>query len=107
MTSSTYSFKEATAGGHVSESWNVDTRRIPHWLLEEDIALVGGAGGIMSSASDMVNWAKLLLGSINGTAIGIPEKILQNAMSPQALIGANGMTYGYGWIQQAYAGNQV
>jgi CubicO group peptidase (beta-lactamase class C family) len=106
MTSSYYSFAESNATGRMSESWAYFGRRIPHWLNDSDLGLIAGAGGIMSSAVDMVRWARVLVRATNGTAVGIPEDVIQTCMSAHSLV-ETGHTYGYGWEQQDFQGIPV
>jgi CubicO group peptidase (beta-lactamase class C family) len=56
MTSTTYSLSEAVSSGQISQAWTSigNGRRIPHWFDDELNQLVAGAGGIISSATDMV-----------------------------------------------------
>jgi CubicO group peptidase (beta-lactamase class C family) len=103
MSSTTYSLAFFNESGRGSEAWASFGRRIPHWLTDGDQGLIAGAGGIMSTTKDLVQWVKLLVGAINGTEIGIPETILQTCMSAQSLV-ATGVSYGFGWAQQEYRG---
>jgi CubicO group peptidase (beta-lactamase class C family) len=108
MTSSTYSFEYAISTGHLSESYEFGGRRIPHWLEKEDMPVVAGAGGIMSSAVDLLKWGRAMLGVTNTTAVGIPREILERCMSPEATIDASlGRTYGFGWGQGVMMGTKV
>ena len=56
MTSSTYLLSEAVRSGEITQAWTStdNGRRIPHWFDDEVIQLIAGAGGIISSAADMV-----------------------------------------------------
>ena len=56
MTSTTYSFSEAVRSGEITQAWTStgNGRRIPHWFDDDVIQLVAGAGGIISSAADIV-----------------------------------------------------
>jgi hypothetical protein len=108
MTSSTFSLEYAAATGNLSESYSPFGRRIPHWLDREDMPVIAGAGGILSSAVDLLKWGKALLGVTNSTSIGIPEDILNRCMAPESIIDANrGLTYGFGWIQASIMGYKV
>jgi CubicO group peptidase (beta-lactamase class C family) len=108
MTSSTYSLEYAISTGRLSESYEFGGRRIPHWLEKEDMPVVAGPGGIMSSAVDLLKWGRAMLGVTNTTAVGIPKKILERCMSPEATIDASlGTTYGFGWAQGVVMGTKV
>jgi CubicO group peptidase (beta-lactamase class C family) len=108
MTSSTFSLEYAAATGNLSESHSPFGRRIPHWLDREDMPVIAGVGGILSSAVDLLKWGKALLGVTNSTSIGIPEDILNRCMAPESIIDANrGLTYGFGWIQASIMGYKV
>jgi hypothetical protein len=108
MTSSTFSLEYAAATGNLSESYSPFGRRIPHWLDREDMPVIAGVGGILSSAVDLLKWGKALLGVTNSTSIGIPEDILNRCMAPESIIDANrGLTYGFGWIQASIMGYKV
>jgi CubicO group peptidase (beta-lactamase class C family) len=56
MTSTTYSLSEAVRSGEITQAWTsmANGRRIPHWFDDEVNQLIAGAGGIISSAADMV-----------------------------------------------------
>lgn len=109
MTDTTYDLAKAEASGRCSESYEFGGRRIPHWIQPADLALIGGAGGIMSTATDLAQWSKLLLGAIDGNAIGIPTSILSAIEAPHALVSAaeSRMTYGMGFFQQDIQGIPV
>jgi CubicO group peptidase (beta-lactamase class C family) len=108
MTSTFYSFATANSTGRLSESFTPYGRRIPHWFNKDDMSVIGGAGGILSTTTDLVKWAKALLGVTDSTAVGIPFAVLQECMSPQALVMPGySATYGFGWIQQNVIGTNV
>jgi CubicO group peptidase (beta-lactamase class C family) len=108
MTSSTFSLEYAAATGNLSESYSPFGRRIPHWLDREDMPVIAGAAGVLSSAVDLLRWGKALLGVTNSSLVGIPEDILNRCMAPESIIDANrGLTYGFGWIQASVLGYKV
>jgi CubicO group peptidase (beta-lactamase class C family) len=108
MTSSTFSQEYAASTGNLSESYTAHGRRIPHWFDREDMPVVAGAGGVLSSAVDLLKWGKALLGVTNSSLVGIPEDILNRCMAPESIIDANrGLTYGFGWIQASVMGYKV
>jgi CubicO group peptidase (beta-lactamase class C family) len=107
MSSTSFSFTSANATGRLTESYTKG-RRIPFWFNEDNLDVFGGAGGIVSTAPDLLKWAKALLGITNATSVGIPHTVLQECMSPQSLVqrGSRG-TYGFGWFQQNVLGTEV
>lgn len=42
------------AENYMTHAWMADSRRIPLWFTDENIGLIDGAGGIASTAVDMV-----------------------------------------------------
>jgi CubicO group peptidase (beta-lactamase class C family) len=54
MTSSTMHPDRANATGTMSQNWSPLGRRIPFFLPESKADLIAGAGGVMSTAEDMV-----------------------------------------------------
>ena len=55
MNSTTYHIDKAARSGHMSQSFTADYRRIPHQFSTGTTeAMLAGAGGILSSARDMV-----------------------------------------------------
>jgi CubicO group peptidase (beta-lactamase class C family) len=55
MTSSTLYPERAFATGNFTQSWAPDSRRrIPFFMPESKAELIAGAGGVMSTAEDMV-----------------------------------------------------
>ena len=56
MTTSTYAYAEANATGLMSQAWAYVGRRIPTTPYEDPVTanLIAGAGGLISSAVDMV-----------------------------------------------------
>jgi CubicO group peptidase (beta-lactamase class C family) len=108
MTSSTFSLEYAAATGNLSESYSPLGRRIPHWFDRDDMPVIAGAGGILSSAVDLLKWGKALLGVSNSSLVGIPEDILNRCMAPESRVDASrGQTYGFGWGQTTIMGQKV
>lgn len=54
MTSTTFSVSEAVLSGQMTDAWANSGRRIPQWFTDEQMDLIAGAGGIISSGEDMV-----------------------------------------------------
>ena len=54
MTSSTFSPSAAAKSGKLTQTWTRGSRKIPFWFPLEVAELFAGAGGIISSAEDMV-----------------------------------------------------
>jgi hypothetical protein len=56
MTSTTYSLSDAVRSGEITQAWTSigNGRRVPHWFDDEVNQLLAGAGGIISSAADLV-----------------------------------------------------
>ena len=55
MSSTTFSPSKAAQSGRLTQTWTRDVRRIPFWFSDEVASLFAGAGGIISSAEDMVS----------------------------------------------------
>ena len=55
MSSTTLSPSKAAQTGRLTQTWTRGVRRIPFWFSDEVADLFSGAGGIISSAEDMVN----------------------------------------------------
>jgi hypothetical protein len=69
---------------------------------------LAGAGGVLSSAPDILKWAKMWLGVTNSSEIGISRSVLDECLSAQVLSDKNiRYTYGLGWGQFSYAGTEV
>jgi CubicO group peptidase (beta-lactamase class C family) len=103
MTSTSFSLRTAQETGRLSEFFQ-NRRRIPAWFREDDVALMGGAGGVLSTAEDLLQWGKLFLGALGSASV--PPEILDECMRPQADVGG-GVTYGFGWFQQKALGADV
>jgi len=57
MISTTFSPSEAVRSGEMTHAWTDNGRRIPQWFTDEQIDLIAGPGGIISSGEDMVRGA--------------------------------------------------
>ena len=51
----------ANSSGKLSDAWTKAGRRIPFWFDDTAVALNTGAGGVISSAEDMVKWLAVWL----------------------------------------------
>lgn len=54
MSSTTFSPTKAASIGKLTQAWSKSGRLLPFWFTEEVVPLMAGAGGIISSAEDMV-----------------------------------------------------
>jgi CubicO group peptidase (beta-lactamase class C family) len=117
MTSTSYSLSAALASGRASQAFDAAYRRIPLGLPDIDQALIAGAGGILSTAPDMLKWAKLLLGGWKDKEEDeiVPAKVREECMGAQTLLpratkgkfGSGRVTYGFGWFQDEVSGVRV
>jgi CubicO group peptidase (beta-lactamase class C family) len=117
MTSSSYSRTSAEASGHASQAFDEEHRRVPHTTSEADMPIEAGMGGILSTAPDMLRWARFLLAGVEETKAEsiVPRAVLEECMSPQVLIRGHGpakpgrsrITYGFGWQQDQLFGVRV
>lgn len=116
MTSTTFSPKEAIASGKLTHTWTHKGRRIPFWFSEDTIELSSGAGGITSSAEDMVKWLAVLLNQgvhpkTNETII--PRSAFEEVTTAHVITDGKGPLadlsiagYGMGWWRQSYRGHE-
>jgi len=56
MTSSTFSINKAASSGRLTQTWASIGRRIPLSFAEDSVDLLAGAGGVISTAEDMVTF---------------------------------------------------
>src|SRR5487761_1182866 len=64
MSSSTYSIDAAVSTGRFTSTWTYFGRLIPHWLQGEDVDLMAGPAGVITSVEDLVRhviWSVLYL----------------------------------------------
>lgn len=117
MSSTSYSLSAALASGRASQAFDTAHRRIPLGLPDIDQALIAGPAGILSTAPDVLKWARLLLGGWNGTDMDgvVPKEVREEFMSAQSLLpratrgkfGNGRVTYGFGWFQDEVSGVRV
>lgn len=61
MSSATFSPAKALRSGKRTEAWTQSGRRIPFWISEDDAEVSEGAGGVITSAGDLVSIITRLL----------------------------------------------
>ncbi|KAI0351246.1 beta-lactamase/transpeptidase-like protein [Trametes cingulata] len=118
MTASTCSPAEAHASGKLTHTWTKDGRRIPFWFTEEMAELSAGAGGVISSAEDMVKWLSVWLNEgvdpVSGETV-IPHSAYEAVTTAQHVVagrpspdyGPGILGYGMGWTRWTYRGIEV
>lgn len=101
----------------------------PHFVIDgttetirnASVDSVAPAGSVWSSVHDMSLWLKMLLakGQAPGGRRLLSEKTIAELFTPQTMVGTDGfyptrlltqphwMTYGLGWFQHDYAGEQI
>ena len=110
MTNSTMNMKQMQKAKDYSfgYQYNFDTKETRKSPFRE-IAEVAPAGSINSSAKDMSEWLKFILGG--GSAKGkrlVSEKGFEEWLKPQMKITSNGkFNYGLGWFLQEWNGMKV
>ena len=91
--------------GYVYEEATKETRRLP----TRDLPQIAPAGAINSSARDMAQWLRLMLGG--GTFGGrrlVSEKGFGELLKPQMKVNASGsVSYGLGWFLRDWRGHKV
>ena len=117
MSSSTYTPSIAAASGKLTQSWHRDGRRVPFWFDEKLASLMGGAGGVISSAADLVKWLSVWLNEgvdpISGKTI-FPKGVYDTVTTAQTIIHGRPSAYydsligyGMGWERWAAGGIDV
>ena len=61
MSTTTFWPTEARENGLLTQTWTKFGRLIPFWFEDEVVELMAGAGGVISSAADMVRYASCVL----------------------------------------------
>lgn len=89
--------------GYVYEDGTKETRRVPM----RDFPAVAPAGAINSSARDMAQWLRLMLGGgqFEGKRL-VSEKSFAELVKPQMKI-AGQVSYGLGWFLREWKGHKV
>ncbi|KAJ7292878.1 beta-lactamase/transpeptidase-like protein [Mycena rebaudengoi] len=116
MSSSTLYPDRAFNSGNLTQAWTPSGRRIPFFLPEKSADMIAAAGGVMSTAEDMLKWVKLHLNegidATTGVSV-IPSATFDPATSAQSIAfpkgnAANSFTaYGMGWLRRSYRGHEV
>ena len=135
MSSTTFSPSEAAKSGRLTQTWTRGVRRVPFWFPDNVAELFAGAGGIISSAEDMVRsqvscthraygteqqlqtkWLATLLNKgvypvTNDTII--PLAVFEEMTTARAIVGGVSagpvsiVGYGMGWFRMSYKGHDV
>ncbi|KAF7348707.1 Beta-lactamase domain-containing protein [Mycena venus] len=116
MSSSTMHPDRVSGSDRFTQTWTPYGRRIPFFLKEHSADLIAGAGGVISTAEDMLLWAKLILnGGVNleTNATIIPKYTFDLVTTGHSIVTAQGdgffspTLYGLGWVRQAYRGHEL
>ncbi|KAJ7258110.1 beta-lactamase/transpeptidase-like protein [Mycena haematopus] len=116
MSSSTMHPDRVSETDKFSQTWTPSGRRIPFFMTEQKANLIAGAGGVISTAEDLLLWAKLILnGGVDSqsNATIIPSAALELVTSGQSVLTNQGdgllsiMEYGLGWVRTAYRGHEL
>ncbi|PIL26205.1 hypothetical protein GSI_11960 [Ganoderma sinense ZZ0214-1] len=110
MSDTTFSPTIANNSGLLTHTWTPFGRRIPFWFDESVAHLKAGAGGIISSAEDVVRWLSVLLNegqdpTTNKTVI--PKSVFDAVTTSQVIVagkpistyGSSIVGYGMGWLR--------
>ena len=89
--------------GYVYEEATKETRRVP----TRDLPAIAPAGAINSSARDMAQWLRLMLGGgvFEGKRL-VSEKSFEELIKPQTKVAGN-VSYGLGWFLREWKGHKV
>ncbi|KAJ6571163.1 beta-lactamase/transpeptidase-like protein, partial [Mycena capillaripes] len=116
MSSSTMHPDRVYENDKFSQTWTPTKRRIPFFMTEHTADLIAGAGGVISTAEDMLLWAKLIMnGGVDPrTNIQIiPNATVALATTGHSIFSNEGneffsvMEYGLGWVRTAYRGHEL
>ncbi|KAG2069269.1 beta-lactamase/transpeptidase-like protein [Suillus decipiens] len=115
MSSSTFSPAKARKTGRFTQGWTSDGRLFPLCFTEQTVALMAGAGGVISSAVDMSKWVALWLNKgVHDSATVIPLSVYGNASQSYSIsISASAdpevsiQGYGMGWFRNSYLGHDI
>lgn len=115
MSSSTFSPAKAGNTGRFTQGWTSTGRLLPECFTEEMVALMAGAGGVISSAVDMSKWVALWLNKgVHNNVTVIPLSVYGNASQSYSVsISASDdpelsiQGYGMGWFRNSYLGHDI
>ncbi|KAI0821223.1 beta-lactamase/transpeptidase-like protein [Irpex lacteus] len=117
MSTTTYSQTEASERGLLTQFFNAEGRRIPFWYPEHSEEMIAGAGGVISSVHDLVEWVKLHL---NGGVDPVSNETIISKSSFEAVTsgwslmshkgpspGRSFEAYGHGWSRHTRDGHEI
>ncbi|RPD58606.1 beta-lactamase/transpeptidase-like protein [Lentinus tigrinus ALCF2SS1-7] len=119
MTTTTYRWDEAEESQLFSQAWSgSEHRRIPYWFSGEKVSdFIAGAGGVISSATDMTKWLAMLLnGGVNPYTnhTVLPRSVFDEMTSAHSIVIAQPVKpstsitgYGMGWMRTSLLGHDV
>ncbi|TBU36177.1 beta-lactamase/transpeptidase-like protein [Dichomitus squalens] len=118
MRSSTFSYSVANTSGLLTDSWAGFGRRIPFWLDDSVREFKAGAGGVISSAEDMVKWLAVLLNGGQDPATNktvIPKNVFDAVTTSRWIVSGKPAGplrdsiagYGMGWMRSNYGDVEV
>ncbi|KAJ7023723.1 beta-lactamase/transpeptidase-like protein [Mycena alexandri] len=117
MTSSSLHPDRFSGSDKFSQTWTPSRRRIPFFLsTEQEAELIAGAGGVVSTAEDMLLWAQLILNGgvdVHTNTTIIPQATFDLATTGNSVFLHEGTGllspagYGLGWARLAYRGHEV
>ncbi|KAF7350188.1 Beta-lactamase domain-containing protein [Mycena venus] len=116
MSSSTMHPDRVSENDTFSQTWTPTKRRIPFFITEHTADLIAGAGGVISSAKDMLLWARLIMnGGVDPqTNVQIIPNATVNLVTTGHSVFSNEgneffsvMEYGLGWVRTAYRGHEL
>lgn len=131
MQSTTFTPSEAVRSGKMSQAWTLTGRRIPQWFDDEVAGVIAGAGGVISSAADIVSWQPLHTASSSNTnhvkakwvrywvdndmnVTGLPKSAVLETTVASAIVSGVPLApdwslagYGMGWVRSSIKGVDV
>ncbi|TFK79087.1 beta-lactamase/transpeptidase-like protein [Polyporus arcularius HHB13444] len=120
MTFTTYRSDEAEESKLFSHAWSgADRRRIPYWYAEDMMSqFLAGAGGVLSSATDMTKWLAMLVhGGVNpytNTTV-VPPSVFDEITTAHSIVVHRPLEpstslltgYGMGWRRTSFQGHDL
>ncbi|EJF60227.1 beta-lactamase/transpeptidase-like protein [Dichomitus squalens LYAD-421 SS1] len=118
MTTSTFSPSAANSSGLLTDTWAKFGRQIPFWFDDSVGELKAGAGGVISSAQDMVKWLAVLLNEGQHPATNktvIPKSVFDAVTTSRWIVSGKPagpirdsiVGYGMGWMRSNYGDVEV